>query len=69
MVEQKSKEAENVMFITTISLNQEIHRKLKHLAIDKGISVRDLIRRAIEEYLGPGVSESSGRTSLDLNQQ
>ena len=39
------------MFTTTISLPLEVHRKLKHLAIDEGMSLRDLIRKAIEEYL------------------
>ena len=34
-------------FTTTISLDQEVHRKLKHLAVDRGVSVRDLIGEAI----------------------
>lgn len=51
MREQKKKEGEQKMFTTTISLTQENHRKLKHLAVDQGVSVRDLIRDAIERYL------------------
>jgi predicted DNA-binding protein len=39
------------MLTTTISLTYEIHRRLKLLAVDQGVSVRDLIREAIEEYL------------------
>jgi predicted transcriptional regulator len=62
MVEQKSKPIETEMFTTTISLSQEIHRKLKHLAIDQGLSVRDLIRQAIEEYLGRSETMESSNT-------
>jgi predicted transcriptional regulator len=51
MVERKRKEVEQKMFTTTISVSQEMHRKLKHLAVDQGVSVRDLIREAIEQYL------------------
>jgi predicted transcriptional regulator len=51
MTEQKRKDMEQEMFTTTISVSQEIHRKLKHLAVDQGVSVRDLIRQAIEQYL------------------
>jgi predicted transcriptional regulator len=51
MIEQKRKNMEQEMFTTTISVSQEIHRKLKHLAVDQGVSVRDLIRQAIEQYL------------------
>ena len=40
------------MFTTTISLCPEIHQKLKHLAVDLRVSFRDLIRAAIESYLG-----------------
>jgi len=54
MFGQKSKEMEREMFVTTISLSQDIHRKLKHLAVDQGVPVRDLIRRAIEQYLTRG---------------
>jgi predicted transcriptional regulator len=51
MVERKRREVEQKMFTTTISVSQEMHRKLKHLAVDQGVSVRDLIREAIEQYL------------------
>jgi predicted transcriptional regulator len=39
------------MVTTTLSLSQESYRRLKHLAVDQSVSVRDLIRGAIEEYL------------------
>ena len=39
------------MFTTTISLSPEIHKRLKHLAVDLEVPSRDLIREAIEEYL------------------
>jgi predicted transcriptional regulator len=51
MIEQKRKNMEQEMFTTTISVSQEIYRRLKHLAVDQGVSVRDLIRQAIEQYL------------------
>jgi predicted DNA-binding protein len=51
MHEQKKREGEQEMFTTTISITQENHRKLKHLAVDQGVTVRDLIRDAIERYL------------------
>lgn len=51
METQKEKKARGELLTTTISLTQEIHRRLKHLAVDQGVSVRDLMREAIEEYL------------------
>ena len=66
MVEQKSKAIETEMFTTTISLSQEIHRKLKHLAVDQGLSVRDLIRQAIEQYLARSVTMESSNTDSHL---
>lgn len=51
MQKLKRKEGERRFFTTTISLPQETHRKLKHLAVDQGATVRDLIREAIEEYI------------------
>jgi len=32
---------------------------LKHLAVDRGVSVRDLIREAIEEYLSHDEQDNS----------
>ncbi len=39
------------MTTTTISLDGETHRKLRHLAIEEGTSLRELIREAIETLL------------------
>ena len=66
MLVQKSKDVDAEMFTTTISLSQELHRKLKHLAVDQGVSVRDLIRQAIEQYLGGSETVKSSDTNSDL---
>lgn len=66
MIEQKRKDMEQEMFTTTISVSQEIHRKLKHLAVDQGVSVRDLIREAIEQYLARGADPESSDSSPHL---
>jgi len=42
------------MFTTTISLPPEVHRKLKHQAVDEAVTFREIIRKAIEEYLKKG---------------
>jgi predicted transcriptional regulator len=39
------------MFTTTISLEPEIHKKLRHLALDEDKTLRELIREAIEDLL------------------
>ena len=39
------------MTTTTIALDAETHRRLRHLAIEEGTSFRELIRTAITEYL------------------
>jgi len=66
MIEQKRKDMEQEMFTTTISVSQDIHRKLKHLAVDQGVSVRDLIRQAIEQYLGRSETSKSSNTDSQL---
>jgi predicted transcriptional regulator len=40
------------MVLTTVSLEPELYRELRHLAVDESISVRELIRRAVSEYMG-----------------
>ncbi len=49
------------MFTTTISLSREIHLKLRHLALDEGKTLRDLIREAIEEYLAQRKEKGGGK--------
>jgi len=39
------------MKITTISLDEETHAALRHLAIDEKTDLRGLLRRIIAEYL------------------
>lgn len=39
------------MVTTTISLDEDTHRKLRHIALDDGVAFRDLIRDAIGSYL------------------
>jgi predicted transcriptional regulator len=55
----KQKKAREEMLTTTVSLTQDVHRRLKHLAVDQGVSVRDLMREAIEEYLNRKEKEKS----------
>ena len=39
------------MITTTIAFDRDTYKRLGHLAVDEEIPVRDLIRRAVEEYL------------------
>lgn len=39
------------MFTTTISLESDVHKKLRHLALDEDKTLRELIREAIEDML------------------
>jgi len=39
------------MQTTTIALDAETHRRLRHLAVEEKTTLRDLIRDAIGEYL------------------
>lgn len=39
------------MVTTTISLDRATYRRLGHLAVDEDTTIRDLVRRAVEEYL------------------
>jgi hypothetical protein len=36
---------------TMIYLEEDIHNRLKHLAVDERLSMAELIRRAVDEYL------------------
>ena len=36
---------------TMIYLEEDTHLRLKHLAVDKRVSMSELIRRAVDEYL------------------
>jgi len=52
-------------FTTTISLEQKVHRRLKHLAVDRGVSVRDLIREAIVDYLAHDEQDNASTSSAN----
>jgi len=39
------------MITTTVAFDRTTYKQLGHLAVDEETPVRDLIRRAVEEYL------------------
>jgi hypothetical protein len=39
------------MIITTIALDPETHRRLRHRAVEEGTTFRELIRAAIADFL------------------
>lgn len=41
-----------------IYLNREIHQRLKHMAVDERVSMAELIRRAIDDFLRSHTSRS-----------
>ncbi len=46
---------------TMIYLEEEVHYQLRHLAVDERVSMSELIRRAVDEYLSKrGVSKRKG---------
>ena len=36
---------------TMIYLEEEAHKRLKHMAVDKEVSMTELMRQAVDEYL------------------
>lgn len=47
----KPEESKKPMQTTTIALDAETHRRLRHLAIEEGTTFRELIRESITELL------------------
>jgi len=46
---------------TMIYLEEETHSQLRHMAVDERVSMSELIRRAVDEYLSKkGVSKRKG---------
>ena len=46
---------------TMIYLEEEAHNQLRHLAVDERVSMSELIRRAVDEFLSKrGVSKRKG---------
>jgi len=37
---------------TLIYLDKDVHRRLKYLALDERLSMAEIIRRSVNEYLG-----------------
>jgi len=37
-----------------------MHRRLKHIAVDEGVTMRDVIRKALEAYLGQYEEKKGG---------
>ncbi len=51
MKKPKRKEAKVKMLTTTITLPEEVYKRLKHLAVDEGKKLRQMMSEAIEEYV------------------
>jgi hypothetical protein len=47
----KKKRKEEKTVKTMIYLGESVHLRLKHLAVDERLSMAELIRRAVDEYL------------------
>ena len=46
---------------TMIYLEEDVHDQLRHLAVDERLSMSELIRRAVDEFLAKkGVSKRKG---------
>ncbi|MCZ6555201.1 MAG: ribbon-helix-helix protein, CopG family [Deltaproteobacteria bacterium] len=46
---------------TMIYLEEEVHYQLRHLAVDERVSMSELIRRAVDEFLSKkGVRKRKG---------
>jgi hypothetical protein len=48
---KKSTEQEDKIMRTMIYLDAEMHNELRHLSVDEKISMSEIIRRALDEYL------------------
>jgi hypothetical protein len=46
---------------TMIYLEEEAHSQLKHLAVDEHVSMSELIRRAVDEYLRKYPKKGGGK--------
>ena len=47
----RTAKGEKDMVTTTVSLEREAYKALRHLAVDQDSTVRDLIREAVAEFL------------------
>ena len=46
---------------TMIYLEEEIHTRLKYIAVDERVSMAELIRRAVDEYLKKYPKKGGGK--------
>jgi predicted transcriptional regulator len=46
---------------TMIYLDEDAHLRLKHLAVDERVSMSELIRRAVDEYLEKHSKKGGGK--------
>jgi len=47
---------------TMIYLKEDVHTRLKYMALDERVSMAELIRRAVDEYLKGRHKKGGGRT-------
>ncbi len=47
----KSKRKEVEIVKTLIYIDAEVHNRLKHIAVDERVSMTELVRRALDEFL------------------
>jgi predicted DNA-binding protein len=47
----KAKKKREPIAKTMIYLPKETHTRLRHIAVDEGTSLAELVRRAVDEYL------------------
>jgi Ribbon-helix-helix protein, copG family len=45
---------------TMIYMDESTHTRLKHIAVDERVSMAELIRKAVDEYLGRHYSKKGG---------
>lgn len=61
MPKQIFRKGERIMK-TMIYMDEATHARLKHIAVDERTSLAELIRRAVDEYLGRHHSKKKGGT-------
>jgi hypothetical protein len=57
----KTKRKEDGIMKTMIYLDKAVHTQLRHMSIDQQVSMAELIRRAVDEYL-KNQTKQGGRT-------
>jgi hypothetical protein len=48
------------MVKSMIYMDESTHTRLKHIAVDERVSMAELIRKAVDEYLGRHYSKKGG---------